>query len=383
MTEKLYETDETLTVFSARVTGVQKRGEDFAVALDRTAFFPDGGGQAGDRGTLGSAAVRNTIAEGDAILHLCDAAPAVGDTLSCRVDTAVRFDRMQNHTAEHIVSGIVHRRFGYRNVGFHLGERETTLDLDGFLDRAALDEAEDEANRAVWENLPVTVTYPSPDELARMEYRAKKELTGRVRIVTIPGYDCCACCAPHVARTGEIGAIKLLDAIRYKGGVRILLVAGARALRDYREKYREVATVSRLLSLPQDTCGEGVSRLLADLSAGKQERAALRRALCDARLATAVPNEGGNLLFFCDLCDEDVARHMALAGSTRTPGVSVVVWEAGNTLRFVMAGKNLRAKLPGLRAALACRGGGGDDLLQGTFGADRAAIARYFAAPLG
>lgn len=385
MTERLYDLDSYLTTFTATVRACAPTDGGWRVTLDRTAFFPEGGGQAGDSGRLGEARVLDTLEADGEVCHITDTPLAVGETVTGEIDFAKRFDRMQNHSGEHIVSGIVHRRFGYHNVGFHLGDEETTLDFDGVLTRKQLDEVEDEANRAVFRNLPITISYPTPQELGAIPYRAKLDLSEGVRLVTIEGYDICACCAPHVARTGEIGLIKLLDFIHYKGGVRIRMVCGARALADYRIKLREVMAVSRLCSVPAEESAAGVERLMAELSATKSALAEARGELTKARVATLTENAGGNILCFLPECDEYSLRQTALLGAERADGVCVALSGAdGEGYRVMIAAKNLplKEKAADLRRDLALRGGGSDLLLQGSIPASRAEIEAYFAKPL-
>ena len=220
MTEKLYNQNAYLRAFSARVLSVSEGKGGHLVETDATAFFPEGGGQGADRGTLGGFNVLDVQEREGRIFHLLSGAPNVGDVVSGEVDFALRFERMQCHTGEHIVSGILHRLCGAENVGFHLGDI-VTLDIDVVVDRATLDRAEDLANEAVFRNIPVEISYPAPEALASMTYRAKLDLTENVRIVTIGDVDACACCAPHVAYTGEIGLIKILEFEKHRGGTRI------------------------------------------------------------------------------------------------------------------------------------------------------------------
>lgn len=382
MTEKLYDRDAYATSFSARVLSCDETDGGFAVVLDRTAFFPEEGGQDGDVGRLGAVRVCATAIKDGVIVHLTDGALPVGETVDGEIDWAARYDRMQNHSAEHIVSGLVHRLYGLDNVGFHLGAEETTVDFSGVLDRAQLDEVEDLANRAIWENIAIDARYPSRDELAAMTYRAKKAIDGAVRIVTIPGYDACACCAPHVARTGEIGLVKLLDFIHYKGGVRVRLLAGGRALRDYRLKFRETAAVSRLCSVKQEECGEAVARLLAELDGRKAEVAALSRELSAGRAAALVPGENGVILHFEGLFDDEPSlRRVALDAAERTPKCAAVFRADGQGgYRFYIAAKHypLRETAAAMRASLAARGGGTDELISGRVAADEKAIREFF-----
>ena len=218
MTERLYDADSHLFSFRAVVTGCEETVGGWLVTLDRTAFFPEGGGQRADTGTLGGARVLDVQERGDGIFHLVSAPLPVGEPVEGRLDAGQRLRRMQNHSGEHIVSGLAHRLFGLENVGFHMGERDMTVDLSGELTAAELEELETRANEAVRANLPVRAWFPGPEELAVLDYRSKKELTGEVRLVEIKGVDLCACCAPHVSRTGEVGLIKLLSAERHRGG---------------------------------------------------------------------------------------------------------------------------------------------------------------------
>ena len=232
MTERLYNENAYTAAFTARVLSCTADGGGFAVVLDRTAFFPEGGGQGGDRGRIGDTEVTDTVERGGEVLHLTRTAVPVGEVLPCKIDFDLRYERMQCHSGEHIVSGLIHSLYGYNNVGFHLGDEEMTVDYDGVLDEDAQRTVELAANRAVCETLAIRAFFPAPAEAAALDYRSKLEIAAGLRLVEIPGYDLCACCAPHVARTGEIGIIKLLDSIHYKGGVRIRMLCGLRALRD-------------------------------------------------------------------------------------------------------------------------------------------------------
>ena len=235
MTTRLFDADSHLRSFTACVLACTENDGKYEVELDATAFFPEGGGQCGDRGTLGGVNVLDTVERGGTILHICAGPLPAGSEVRGEVDAELRFSNMQTHSGEHIVSGIVHRLFGYDNVGFHL-DGAATLDFSGELTAEDIARVELLANEAVWKNLPVTARYPSPDELAGLEYRSKLDLTENVRIVTIEGVDVCACCAPHVSRTGEIGLIKITDFMRHRGGVRLTMLAGRRAFLDYRAK---------------------------------------------------------------------------------------------------------------------------------------------------
>ena len=217
-TVKLFYEDSHMHEFNATVLSCQPDGNTYRVVLDRTAFFPEGGGQYGDIGTLNGVKVVDTREKDGIVYHRTEAPIEEGSTVHGSLDWEVRFERMQQHSGEHIISGIVHRRFGYENVGFHLGEDYCTMDFNGPITKEQLKEIEIEANEAIFRDIDILTTTPTKEELKNMEYRSKIEIEGQVRIVTIPGYDVCACCAPHLTKTGEIGLIKLVDMTNYKGG---------------------------------------------------------------------------------------------------------------------------------------------------------------------
>ena len=280
ITEKLYENNGMMKEFTANVLSAVPSDGGYGVVLDRTAFFPEGGGQTADTGHIGAAAVRDVqIVDGE-IVHFTDSDPGSGEVL-CRLDFEERFRKMQNHTGEHLVSGIVHSQFGYDNVGFHLGTDGVTVDFSGVLTESELEFVEYIANRVVGENVPVTVSYPTPEECAAMEYRSKLELTEGVRIVTIEGWDVCACCAPHVSQTGAVGGIKILSCENWKGGVRIRMLCGLDARDDYQKRLDNTVRISNMLSCKQLESADAVARLMKQSQAEREESAKLRRALLD------------------------------------------------------------------------------------------------------
>ncbi len=266
-TEKLYDTDASCKAFTATVISCEPSEERkglYAVVLNKTAFFPEGGGQYADTGTLqefkkdcetplsGAVRVRDVQVSDDGIItHFCDGAVTPWAQVTGLLDWEQRFERMQNHTGEHIVSGTVHRLYGLDNIGFHLGDRDVTCDFNGELTDEQLREVERVANRAVWDNVEVLCEYPDPATLPDLDYRSKLELTEDVRLVTIPGYDVCACCAPHVARTGEIGLIKIVNSEKAHGGTRVHLLCGPWALDDYQVKQ---ANIMRIVDLAGGHC---------------------------------------------------------------------------------------------------------------------------------
>ncbi len=234
MTEKIYDTNPHITQFEATVLSCVPVNDCFAVILDRTAFFPEEGGQGSDSGTLGSLPVLHvSIGKDNTLTHFLPSPLPVGEKVSGTVDWEQRFDYMQQHTGEHILSGLMHKKWSYDNVGFHLSNDYTTLDVNGSISLEDISELEKAANRVIFENLPVKAYFPSPEELSSLSYRSKIEIEGAVRIVEIPGVDLCACCAPHVDTTGQIGLIKITEAVSHRGGMRLTIKCGMRALPDY------------------------------------------------------------------------------------------------------------------------------------------------------
>ena len=389
VTRRLFDEDSHLYDFSAVVLTCEpgKAPGTYDVTLDRTAFFPEGGGQAADPGMLGGASVLDVRVDRQGLItHTVDALLPVGETVDGHLDRAVREERMQCHSGEHIVSGIIHRRYGFDNVGFHLGADDVTLDFNGVLDRAQLDEIEDEANRIVRASVPIRAYYPSPDELAGMTYRSKLDLVEDVRIVRIGEgdevYDTCACCAPHVRQTGEIGLIKLLDFIHYKGGIRIHMAAGVRALRDYRERYTAVARISAAMSVKQSEVLTGFERLSAQVEADKTLITSLRRELQDLKIA-ALPATDGSLCLFEDESDALTMRQLLNRAVRKCGGICGVFSGDDLTGYTYVIGRSrddldLRQYAADIRTALSAKGGGSSEMLQGRASAPRSVIQAYF-----
>ena len=381
MTIKLYDQDSHCRAFSARVLTCQAAGEGrWQVTLDQTAFFPEGGGQPADQGTLGGAAVLDVQEVGDAIVHTTDAPLSPGDTVQGELDWVLRFGRMQCHSGEHVISGLAHSLYGCTNVGFHMGEDTVILDFDKELSPAQLREIEDRANAIITENRPVTAVYPDPDTLAGLDYRSKLDLTENVRIVTIEGCDVCACCAPHVKHTGEIGLVKLLDAMRHRGGIRIWMAAGKLALRDYQVKQENIAAISAALSVQQPQAAQGVQRILGEMEGLKEALKAARQALVLEK-ARSLPETEGNLCLFQEDLDAGSLRALANAGMEKCSGICAVFTGSDQAgYRYVMGSRtvDLRAQAKAINTALAGKGGGQPTMIQGSVTANRKAILAYF-----
>ncbi len=374
-TVKLYEHDAYTRRFEAVVTACGEHKKGFAVVLDRTAFFPEGGGQEADRGTLDEAVVRDVQIKDGVITHYTDRPLTVGDTVNGVLDWETRFERMQQHTGEHLVSGLIHRSFGYDNVGFHMSDTVVTLDVSGPLTAEDIAAVELAANRAVYENKAVFATYPAADELETIEYRSKLELSHGVRLVTIEDYDVCACCAPHVARTGEIGLIKLIGFIPYKGGTRIEMLSGLPALRDYLALHDGQREMMRLLSAPRDKVAQFVARDHEAMSALKAENARLLDELSLARL-TVVNTATLPCGFTKGAGFDGMKRCLDTMG-----GSGAVFSDNGNgSWRYILASESedLRPLTKAMNEALRGKGGGKPNFTQGSVEADKAEILTFF-----
>lgn len=378
MTEKLYEKDSHIKEFTARVVSCTETGGGFAAVFDRTAFFPEGGGQESDRGTAGGAKVLDVQEENGEILHYLDAPLTPGETAECRLDWERRFRNMQNHSGEHIISGIVHKLYGLDNVGFHLGN-EMTLDFNGELNREQLLRVERLANEAVYKNARFTAWYPPADELKTLSYRSKLELQSNVRLVEIEGFDLCACCAPHVKSAAEIGLIKILDFFRNKGGVRVFAKCGTDALDDYNVKYRSEQEISELLSAKQYETAVAVKKLYERSGELKAEISVLKKRLI-AEMAAGFRPEGNVTALFEDGLDIKELQLFADALYKSAGGIRAVFSGAENGFAFAVCGdeSELERFFGFFKAEFEVRGGGRNGIRQGTVNAAETAIKAYF-----
>lgn len=379
-TKKLYYEDSHLGRFAARVISCVQTDKGFEIILDATAFYPEGGGQAADTGILGGASVLDTRERGEEIIHLCDRALEPGSQVEGQIDWEPRFQRMQQHSGEHIVSGILHRRYGCSNTGFHMGQERTVIDFDGVIPAQALPEIEAEANRAVWANLPVKCWYPTPEELPSVNYRSKRALPWPVRIVEFPGYDCCACCGTHVKSTGEIGIIKLFSAVPFRGGTRIEMACGKLAL-SYLNRVLESSTqAGHVFSVPPEEVGTAAEAFSEQLAALKARIVELQRRNF-AAIAREYENAGNVLRFepgldstglreLCDTIVQSCGGRAAVFSGEDGQGYGYCLAARQEDLRGL--GKELTAKLNG-------RGGGKPNFQQGRVNAARAEIEAFFA----
>ncbi len=376
---KLYYEDCHMQSFTARVLHCEPRKEGFAVCLDATAFYPEGGGQACDLGTLDDVQVLSVKEEAEQVVHLCDRALEVGACVTGRIDWQRRFDLMQQHSGEHIVSGIIHRMFGYHNVGFHMGATLVTIDFDGPIDPASLQTIEQEANRAVWKNLPVRCWYPSPEELPNVNYRRKRDLPWPVRIVEFPGIDTCACCGTQVKHSGEVGIIKLFSCVKFHQGVRIEMACGGRALDMLTKVYEQNRQVSQAFSAKILETGEAARRMNEQLAAEKVRSALLQKRIFDA-IADGYRDETSPVHLEPGLTPGQV-RELADAIAAKCTGIATVLSgtdEAGYSLCLVSHTEDVRPAGKAITQALNGRGGGKCEAFQGSLKATGRQIREYF-----
>ena len=376
---KLYYEDCHLRRFSAQVISCVRQETGWDIVLDQTAFYPEGGGQAADTGSLGNVRVLHTREEGETVIHLCTGPLEPGQTVEGILDWEARFDRMQQHTGEHIVSGVIHSKYGCHNTGFHMGAECITIDFDGVIPAEDLPELERIVNRAVWENIPLGISTPSPEELPDVVYRTKRALPWPVRIVQIPGYDSCACCGVHVERTGEIGLIKLLSSIRFRGGSRIEMLCGRQALEFLNRSYEQNLLVSRAFSAKLAETGAAAERINGLLG---EQKAKIARLETEQFAAIAQSCSGkGNVLILREGLDPVLVRRLADLIAETCGGIAAVFSgsdDTGYSYCLVSREGDLRQFGKEMNAALNGRGGGKPQFLQGSVKTGRESVLEHF-----
>ena len=386
-TEKLYYHDShgrefTATVLSCeeKVTAKGKK-EGYRVVLDRTLFFPEGGGQFGDQGWIDGIKVTDTHEKNGVIYHETEAPIAVGTEVKGELDYKERFSRMQQHTGEHMLSGIIHRLYGYDNVGFHLGAAETTMDFNGELTSEQVREVETLANQAVWDNIPVEILYPTKEELASMDYRSKIEIEGQVRIVRIGDVDMCACCAPHVSRTGEVGIIKVISCDRHRGGCRMTIQCGDRALEDYRKKQEGVTAVSVALSAPPEKVGDAVLHMKEQMDQIRMKLNQMQASYLAGKLEEIKADDKFVCLFEEEL-DNIAVRNFVNDACERCQGIcAAFVGTDEDGYRYIIGSSStdVREFAKKLNEAFSGKGGGKPEMVQGSLKGSRSDIKKLFA----
>ncbi len=379
MTEKLFYLDPYMSVFTARVLECREGKKCWEIILDRSAFYPEGGGQPGDSGTLGGIPVSDTHEKAGEIVHYCEAALEEGAEIEGRIDFARRFDFMQQHSGEHIVSGLIHERFGCDNVGFHMGRDTVTIDFNCSIEAEELKEIEARANAIIWENRPINVSWPDAEALAALPYRSKKELSGDVRIVECPGVDICACCGTHVRSAGEIGLIKLLSVHPFREGVRIEMLSGKRAYDYVCTAVEQNSAVGALLSAKFGNAAAAVKRLQDEMAAANYRLVGLENRVF-AQIAAGYAGEKDTLIFEEGLSSDGV-RRLADALMQQCSGLCAVFSGSdGEGYKYALGQQDgeLRALVKEMNAALSGRGGGKPFFAQGSVQCSRAEIEAFF-----
>ena len=347
--------------------------------LDRTCFFPEQGGQSADTGKINDdVIVLDVQIKNGVIDHLTDRPLEVGAFVYGKIDFTHRFDFMQHHTGEHIFSGLVYKTYGYHNVGFHLSDRTVSMDYDGFLTMDQVRAIEWEANQVIWKNLPVEISWPDKEDLDQISYRSKKEISGRLRLVTIPGVDVCACCAPHVKRTGEIGQLMVANAARYKGGTRLHILCGGRALKAARQDAGFLSEGGQLLSCSKEN-------LISQIKAMMDRENELIRILEESKatelkkMVDGVPAKKKNVILSAGQSNEKTSSEAADRLSHLHNGVCGVLFADGVKQRVVLVSRTipLRAVAQALRQSTGFKGGGDDDCIRGMIDLDAEQLEKW------
>lgn len=364
MTIRLYDRDSFLLDFTAQVTGCTEKNGKYDITLDRTAFFPEGGGQGADHGTLGGVNVVDCHEVGGEVVHTADGPLEIGMTVEGHVDAVRRLDMMQQHSGEHIFSGLVCQLFGYDNVGFHIGSEAVTMDFNGPLTQEDIDRVELLANQMIWRNVPIETLLPTKAELDAMHYRSKKALEGTVRIVHIPGADICACCGTHVKQTGSIGQIKVMGWQKYKSGVRVSILCGRRALAEENILQEQVRRTGVALSCKQHEAADAVDRLLAERDQLRVRQEQLGMRLFD--MMAAQEAENAVRVVACDVLSPGAVRKAAgKLGAGARMGLVLVPREEGWNFALSSETEDVRPLTKALCAAFGGKGGGPKDMTQG------------------
>lgn len=384
MTHKLYDTDSYLDEFTCKVVSLYSDDDYIFIETDRTAFFPEGGGQTCDKGSFNGINVEKIEIVNNRIWHFVknseeNAEKLEEDTvLHGKIDMQKRFSDMQQHSGEHIFSGIVNSVYGYNNVGFHLGTETVTLDFDGELDENDICKVENLVNKAIWDNLPVKVSFPTENELSKIKYRSKIEIEGQVRLVEIPGIDICACCAPHVKFTGEIGIVRVVSFERYKGGTRVSILCGERALLDLRHKLKQNRLVSNLTSSKQDETAAAVERLKNENEKLKYDLIGMTKEYLLLKSESTAPGE--RIIIFDKKLQGKLLQDYAISLMNKAEKFSACFYGENSSYRYCITSNNvdLRSLAKALNCSFSGRGGGKAEIIQGTVTAESEKSIREF-----
>jgi len=381
MTEKIFYSDPHITEFTACVLSCEASKDGFLVELDRSAFFPEEGGQGADTGFINDLPVKHVSIKKDVLYHLLPAALEVGSRVTGRVNYEQRFDYMQQHSGEHILSGLAHSLYGCTNVGFHLGATETTLDFDKPLSPEELAVLEAKANEAILKNLPISCSFPEPEVLKTLDYRSKLDLTENVRIVEIPGIDICACCAPHVDSTGQICLLKIVKREAWKGGVRLTIYCGKRALKNYSESLQILDSLTKLTSAAAANLPATVQKIKDEAACLKAANNNLEAELLSLKIAAYAPEDlTAPLLYFGAPVDSRTVRNTLNEIYQKREGLcGIFTGSDENGYNFILARSTggLSELMQSLRKDLSAKCGGDDKMLQGNINLCKEEIIKY------
>ncbi len=378
-TIKLYENDSYIKEFSATVISCEEKDGTFLVALDQTAFFPEGGGQAADKGEINGLNVLDVQIKDELVFHKLEKSLEIGAKVECRIDWGTRFSRMQNHTGEHIVSGVIHSLFGYNNVGFHMNDALVTFDVDGPLNDEQIRQVEVKANQAIYGNKSIKAIYPKAEELSNYDYRSKLDITEGVRLIEIEDTDLCACCAPHVANTGEVGIIKILSYIPYKKGTRIELLCGALALNDYMNMHDVNKRIMNMLSAKRYEIADYVERIQGELGNARAENKKLAGELAMLKMEKRIVDN--KVCVFVEGASYDELRNCSNALIEEHEYCYLFSNTDDDNYIYVVSSKenNVRDLVGELNKAFSGKGGGRDTYAQGKITATKEEILKFIA----
>lgn len=379
MTIKLYDSDPMAFRFEARVLTSEETKKGYLITLDQSAFFPEGGGQKSDRGHLGEASVSDVQEKEGVLYHLCDAPLPVGASVKGEIDQSRRLRMMEHHSGEHLLSGLIKSQYGYENVGFHLSDDIVTLDTSGYLSEEQTEELERQANAIVRENRPIRVLYPSPEEAEGLDFRSKLDIREGLRLVEIEGADLCACCAPHVSTTGQIGMIAIVERIRYKGGTRLTILCGGDAFCAYQAQRKALVEIARGFSVKPLQAPEAVTKKNEELEQLKQTVKELNQkrilALVDEQKGIFSPclfTDGlspQERISLCDLLCQNTEGLCGIFLGSDENGYAAVIGKKS---------QGMKALIPAINSSLEGKGGGSDQMYHGTLKATREKIEKFF-----
>lgn len=377
MNSELYYKDNYLKEFKAQIIESIEENGRFMVVLSQTAFYPEGGGQLADTGIIDGVKVMDVQEREGKIYHIVEKEISEGKTVNCKIDFDKRFSNMQHHTGEHIISGIINQKYGADNIGFHMGRDVVTVDFNVLINKEQIKEVENLANEAIYKNIDVQVIISNKEELENVNYRSKRDLDGDIRIVKIPGYDTCACCGIHVAKTGEIGIIKILSIEKYKKGTRIYMICGQKAINKYNEIYESVDSVSTLLSVKHNEVFDAVMNLKKDIQKEISKNTELQNKLLDEKIKNI--NRQKNIIFFEENISSKEMKNMLNKLKAKAENIVAIFSIEENTCKYMIESENVDISQLGksLNEKFNGKGGGKKNFLQGQIIGNKEEIDKY------